>query len=154
MRKPTRTCRRTFPNEAFIRSAKSFYRTSPILIYPLSFTVEVGSHCVASWSLVLPWSYKIFTLICTVLIIQYHIFLLAFEVCDLWLLRILYPRCSMSRKCHILTIPVVSILRLHLKTSLYLSSVRLLPLRVIVRTPTARPLLKVRDSVIWWWLLF
>ena len=54
MRRLVRTSRRTFPDEAFIRNAKSFYRTSPILIYPLLFTVEIGSHCMASWSLVLP----------------------------------------------------------------------------------------------------
>ena len=52
MRKLVRTSRRTFPD---VRNAKLFYRTSPILTYPLSSTVRVGSYCVASRSLVLPW---------------------------------------------------------------------------------------------------
>ena len=52
MRKPIKTSRRTFLDEAFIRNTKSFCRTSPKLTYPLSFTVAVGSHCVTSRSLV------------------------------------------------------------------------------------------------------
>ena len=54
MRMPERTSRRTFVNEAFIRNATSFYQTFPILTYPLSFTVGVGSHFVTSRSLVPP----------------------------------------------------------------------------------------------------
>ena len=52
--KPKMTSRITFLNEAFIRNAKSFCRTSPTLTYPLSFTVEVGSHCVTSRSPIHP----------------------------------------------------------------------------------------------------
>ena len=52
MIKPIRTFQRTFHNTAFIRNAKSFYRTFPILTFPLSSTLGVGSHCVASRSLV------------------------------------------------------------------------------------------------------
>ena len=48
MRMPERTFRRTFLDEVFIRNAESFCRTSPILTYPLLFTVRVGSHCVTS----------------------------------------------------------------------------------------------------------
>ena len=84
-----------------------------------------------------------FTPICTVLIIQYLIFLLVFEVHALWSLQMLYLRCYMSRGWHILTTPVVSVLRLCLKTSLCLYSMRLLPLGVIVRIPVALSLLKV-----------
>ena len=51
------------------------------LTYPLSFIVGVGSHFVTSWSLVLPWSYRSFTQICTKSILQYLISSLAFEVC-------------------------------------------------------------------------
>ena len=40
MRRPVKTFRRTFPNVAFIRNAASFYQTFPILLYPLSFTIE------------------------------------------------------------------------------------------------------------------
>ena len=54
MIKLVRTFRRTSHNEAFIRNAKSFYQTFLMLTFPLSSTVKVGSHCVASWSLVLP----------------------------------------------------------------------------------------------------
>ena len=54
MSKPKRTFRRTFLDEVFIRNAKSFCQTSPTLTYPLSFTVEVGSHCVTSRSPIHP----------------------------------------------------------------------------------------------------
>ena len=46
MRMPKKTFRRTFLDEVFIQNTKSFFRTSPTLTYPLSFTVMVGSHCV------------------------------------------------------------------------------------------------------------
>ena len=97
MRRPNRTSLITFLNEAFIRNAKSFCRTSLTLTYPLSFTVGVRSHCVMSWSLVHLCLYKSSTPICMDLIIQYLSLSLAFKVCALWSLRILYPRCSMSR---------------------------------------------------------
>ena len=50
MKGPVRTSQRTFLDETFIRNAKSSYRTFSILTYPLSSTVGVGSHCVASRS--------------------------------------------------------------------------------------------------------
>ena len=52
MIKPVRTFRRTFHNVAFIWNAKSFYPTFLILTFLLSSIVGVGSHCVASQSLV------------------------------------------------------------------------------------------------------
>ena len=52
MKRPKQTSLRTFLDEAFIQNAKSFCQTSQILTYPLSFTVGVGSHCVASRSFV------------------------------------------------------------------------------------------------------
>ena len=51
MIKLVRTFMRTFHNDAFIRNAKSSYRTFSILTFLLSSTVGVGSHCVASQSL-------------------------------------------------------------------------------------------------------
>ena len=54
MRKLERTSRRTSLDEAFIQNAKLFCRTFPTLTYPLSFTVEVRSHCVTSQSPVHP----------------------------------------------------------------------------------------------------
>ena len=54
MRMPERTSRRTFLDEVFIRNTESFWRISPTLAFPLSFTVRDGSHCVTSWSLVHP----------------------------------------------------------------------------------------------------
>ena len=54
MIKPVRTFRRTSHNTTFIWNAKSFYRTFLILTFPLSSTVGVESHCVASQSPVLP----------------------------------------------------------------------------------------------------
>ena len=80
MIKPERNFRRTFVDEAFIWNAKSSYHIFLILTYLLSFTVGVGGHYVTSWSLVLPWSYKSFTPICTRSILLYLISSLAFEV--------------------------------------------------------------------------
>ena len=80
MIKPEKTFWRTFLDNAFIRNAKSSYWIFLILTFPLSSTVEVGIHCITSLSLVPPWSYKSFTPLCTDLIIQYLILLLAFEV--------------------------------------------------------------------------
>ena len=54
MIKPIRTFWRTFHDVTFIQNAKSFYQIFPILTFPLSSTVGVGSYCMASWSLVLP----------------------------------------------------------------------------------------------------
>ena len=54
MRIPERTSQRSSLDKAFIRNAKSFFRTSPTLTYPLSFTVGVGCHCVMSLSPVHP----------------------------------------------------------------------------------------------------
>ena len=81
MIKPERTFRRTFVDEAFIRYAKSSYLIFPILIYPLSLIVGVGGHFVTSRSLVLLWSYKSFTPICTESTFLYLISSFAFEVC-------------------------------------------------------------------------
>ena len=51
MRMPKRTSQRTFLEEVFIRNVESFWWTLPTLIYPMSLTVGVGSHCVTSESL-------------------------------------------------------------------------------------------------------
>ena len=75
-----RTFWRTFHDEAFIQNAKLFYQTFSILTFPLSFTVGVRSHYVASQSLVAPWSYRSFTPTCTDSILQYLSLSLAFEV--------------------------------------------------------------------------
>ena len=80
MIKPIRTFQRTSHDEAFIRKSKSFYQIFSILTFPLSSTIGIGSHCVASRSLLPPWSYRSFTPICTDSIIQYLILSLAFEV--------------------------------------------------------------------------
>ena len=52
MRRPNRTSRRTFHGEVFIQNAKSFCQIFLTLTYPLSSTIRVGSHFVASLSLV------------------------------------------------------------------------------------------------------
>ena len=80
MRRPNRTSRRTFHNEAFIRNSKSFCQIFLTLTYPLSSTVGVRSHYVASQSRALPWSYKNSNPICTDLIILYPSLSLAFRV--------------------------------------------------------------------------
>ena len=77
---PIRTFWRTFPNEAFIRNAKSSYQTFPILTFPLPTTVGVRSHCVASRWRAPPRSCKSFSSICMNLNILYLILSLAFEV--------------------------------------------------------------------------
>ena len=53
MRRPVRTSRRNFLDEAFIRNTKLSCQISLTLTYPLSSTVGVASHYVASWSHVL-----------------------------------------------------------------------------------------------------
>ena len=80
MIKPIRTFRRTFLDESFIRNAKSFYQIFPLLTFPLSSTIGVKSHYMASSSLVPLWSYRSFTPTCTDLILQYLILSFAFEV--------------------------------------------------------------------------
>ena len=54
IRRPSWTSRRTFYDKAFIRNAKSFCQIFLTLTYPLSSTVRVGSHYVASLSHALP----------------------------------------------------------------------------------------------------
>ena len=54
MRRPNRTSRRTFHDEAFIQNAKSFCQIFLTLTYPLSSIVGVGSHYVESKSRALP----------------------------------------------------------------------------------------------------
>ena len=80
MIKPVRTFRRTFHEAAFIRNIKSFYRIFSILTFALSSIVGVGSHYMASQSLVILWSYKSFTPTCTDSTILCLILLLTFEV--------------------------------------------------------------------------
>ena len=48
IRRPVQTSQRTFLDKAFIRNAKSSYWIFPILTFPLSSTVGVGSHFMAS----------------------------------------------------------------------------------------------------------
>ena len=80
MRMLERTSRRTFLDEAFIWNVESFWRTLPTLTYPMSFTVDVRSHCATSRSHVLPCWSRSFTPICMELILQYLSFILTFEV--------------------------------------------------------------------------
>ena len=80
MIKLERTFRRTFVDEVFIRNAKLSYQIFPILTYPLSFTVGVGSHYVTSRSLVPLWSYRSFTPMWSESILLYLISSLAFEI--------------------------------------------------------------------------
>ena len=81
MIKPKRTFRRTSLDEAFIQNAKSSYQISPILTNPLLSTVGVRSHCVASQSCALTWSYMSFTPTCMDSILLYPSLSFAFKVC-------------------------------------------------------------------------
>ena len=80
MRRPVKTSWRTSLNMAFIRNITLSFRTSPILIYQRSLTVRVRNLFVRSWWVVLLWSYRSFTPICTVLTIPYLVSSLLFEV--------------------------------------------------------------------------
>ena len=80
MRRPNWTSWRTFHDATFIWNSKSFCQISLTLTYPLSSTVRVGRHFVASRSRALSWSYKSLTPICKDLITLYLSFLLAFGV--------------------------------------------------------------------------
>ena len=80
MKRPNRTSRRTFHDEAFIRSTKLFYQIFLTLTYPLSSTVGVGSHYAAPQSCFFPWSYRSSIPLCTDLITLYPSSSLAFRV--------------------------------------------------------------------------
>ena len=80
MRRLNQTSWRTFHDVKFIRNAKSFCQTFLTLTYPLSSTVGVGSHFVASRSCALPWLYMSSTPIRTDLITLYPSLSLAFRV--------------------------------------------------------------------------
>ena len=117
MIKPVRTFRKTFLDVAFIWNARSFFWTSLILIYPLSFTVGVRSSFVTSRSVVLSWSYRSFTPICVDLILPYLAFSFLFEVCVQYSLLSLSPMCYMSQGYHILITLAVLICGLCLMTN-------------------------------------
>ena len=80
MKMPNRTSWRTFHDKAFIRNSKSFCQIFLTLTYPLSSTIRVESHFVASQSRALLWSYRSSTSICTNLIILHPSLSLAFRV--------------------------------------------------------------------------
>ena len=80
MRRPIKTSRITSPNVVFIRNTTWFYQTFPILLYPLSFTVEDRQIYVRYPWVVPLWSYKSSTLTRTVLIPLYLGLLCRFEV--------------------------------------------------------------------------
>ena len=128
MIKPDRTFQKTFLNEAFIRNAKSFCRTSPTLTYPLSFTVGVGSYCVTSQSLV-------------------HLFGTSFCYS-----RSRYTHCGHSRYC-IWGAPCPEGKASWLPR-LWSSEDCVLLIGVIISSPLVWPLLKALGFLIWSWLLF
>ena len=72
--------RRTSQDEAFIRNAKSFYRTLPTPTFPLSFIVRDESHCMTSRSPVLSYLSRSFTPTCTGLIVLYLFSSFTFKV--------------------------------------------------------------------------
>ena len=80
MWRPVKTSLRTSPNMAFIQNAMWFYRTFPILLYLLSFTVGVRNLYGRYLWVVPSWPYRSFTLICLVLILLCLDLLLLFEV--------------------------------------------------------------------------
>ena len=80
IRRPVRTSQRTSLDVEFIRNAAWFYRSFPILLYPLSFTIGDGNlYMRFPWDIP-PWSYRISTPICTVSIPLYLGLLHRFKV--------------------------------------------------------------------------
>ena len=142
MRMPVRPSRRIFLNEAFISNVESFWRTSLTLTYPMSFTVEVGSHCVTSRSHVHPCWSRSFTPTCMDLIFQYLSFILAFEVCVLLSHRNLLWMCFMSLGSSLTTL-VVSVWGLCPKMNSNLLFVSAFLIGVSVSSLTVRTLQKV-----------
>ena len=146
MMMPIRNSRRTFLDEVFIRNAKSFWRTSPTLTFPLSFIIGNGSHCVTSQWLVLSCLSRSFTPTCTGLIVQYLFSLLAFEVCAF------LSHCSLLWMCFgfqgysFLSILVMSVCKLCPRMSSWLLSVSALLIGGIVSLHHVGLLLKVLDS--------
>ena len=96
MRRPNWTSLRTFPDKAFIFNTKSSCWTSPTLTFPLSSTVENGSHYVTSRSPVHPCWSRSSTPTCMNLNFKYLSLLLVFKVRALLSHRILYLMCFMS----------------------------------------------------------
>ena len=139
---PTRHSRRTFLDTAFILNAKSFWRTSPTLTFPLSFTVGDGNHCVTSWSLVLSCLFRSFTPTCMGLIIQYLFSLLEFEVCAFLSHHSLLRMCLWFLGCSFLPILVVSVYELCPRMSSNQLFVSVLPIEVSASSLTIRPLQK------------
>ena len=80
MRTPISTSRRTSPNVVFIRNAMSYYQTSPIPLFRLSYIGGVRNLYVRYPWVVPPWSYRGSTPICMVSILLYHSLLLLYEV--------------------------------------------------------------------------
>jgi len=130
-----------------------FYRTFPILLFSMSFILKDGNLFVRY-----PWgvplcSYRSFTPTCTVSIP------LCLKLSTFRGTHIVVTSDLISKILHIPWVahpeyPVVCVWGLCLKMSFYLTSVRHPPYRVSIKTPHARALQKVRDSLIWWWHLF
>ena len=141
---PTRHSQRTFLDTTFILNTKSFWRTSPTLTFPLSFTVGDGNHYVTSWSLVLLCLSRSFTPTYMGLIIQYLFSLLEFEVCAFPSHHSLLRMCLWFLGCSFLPILVVSIYELCPRMSSNQLFVSVLPSEVSASSLTIRPLQKAR----------
>ena len=146
MMMPTRHSQRTFLDEMFIRNAKSYWRTSPTLTFPLSFTIRNRSHCVTSRSPILSCLSRSFTPTRTGLIVQYLVSSLAFEVRAFLSHRNLLRMCFGSLGLSFLTILVVSVCGLCPKMSSWLLFVSALLIGVSVNLHHVGLLLKVLDS--------
>ena len=144
MMMPIRNSRRTFLDEVFIRNAKSFWRTSPTLTFPLSFIVGNGSHCVTSRSLVLSCLSRSFTPTCMGLIIHYLFSSLAFEVPPIT--PQLVANVLRVPRIEFLTILVMSICEICPMMSSWLLSMNALLIGVSVSLHHVGLLLKVLDS--------
>ena len=144
---PTKHSWRTFLDEVFIQNAKSYWRTSPTLTFPLSFTIGNGSHCVTFQLLVLSCLSRSFTLTCTGFIVQYLFSLLAFEVHTFLSHSSLLRMCFKFLGSSFLTTLIVSVYGLCPRMSSWLLSARALLIGVIVSLHHVGFLLKFLDSL-------
>ena len=142
MMMPTRHSRRTFLDAAFIRNAKSFWRTSPTPTFPMSFTIGDGSHCVMSRPPVLSCLSRSFTPTCMGLIVQYLFSSLVFEVHAFLSHRSLLRMCFGFLGWSSLTTLVVSVCRLCPRMSSNPLFVSVLPSGVSASSLTIRALQK------------
>ena len=134
--------------------AKSSCRTSSTLTYPLSFTVGVRSHFVASRHLSIHADTRVLLQHAWIWLFRTSVFYSHSRYAHRGHSGILYPRCSMSLGYRILITLVVTIWGLCPKMSSCPLFVTVLLIGVIVSWLRVRSLLKALGFLTWLWPLF